>query len=75
MGKTAVSWADVSSSSSVLRFFLRLVMICYTVIEVLAWYLATLFFHQLRLNKGMKEVNSGKYLSIMGLINMKWKFD
>lgn len=41
MGKTAVSWADVSSSSSVLRFFLRLVMICYIVIEVLAWYLDT----------------------------------
>ena len=23
----------------------------------------------------MEEVNSGKYLSIMGMINMKWKFD
>lgn len=43
----------------------------------LAWYLTFLVLYQVLLNKCtcMKEVNSGKYLSIMGMINMKWKFD
>ena len=64
-------------------FFLRTKIFC-----ILLWYATLLLiFHRgfglvphfssinYAWTKCMKEVNSGKYLSIMGIINMKWKFD
>ena len=53
-------------------------MICYTVINFSSrFWLGTSLFSSINYDwiKCMKEVNSGKYLSIMGMINMKWKFD